>query len=438
MTWAPPQNVGDTDPTISDAKAKLARYSYGKAANDGTDTYTAAFHDALITFAHNRNEQIARGQVKGPVVNTVGIYDWAMKTQLGTLPAPSTPPPPSRPNVWLYTAPGSGANWDQGPSFDMGEWAKEALGINHQPLSFQKGGYLGLMGGDPGFSYNEVIYDEYKSLEYNLEHNPKIHIADDGTVTCDSDLILIFSGYSQSADGMEDALEILFGDGGFVPPATGVAVGPGRFRAIRDHVKGVINFGNPSRENPGMTGVPGYQPAGTGISLKKRPKWLHDLIVSITRTGDFYACTTDTIRPPFYKIIVEADFSLPFFVHVLKVGMGVFENFLPIFGGILGPLAPVIVGGATGLTGLMPLLTGMMGQAAGGAPTDGDAALDAELEKLLSVQGILTHFPDLIALIGSLNGIAIHGDYQFAGSPEFGGRNGVQVGCDVLRGLVGA
>jgi hypothetical protein len=83
----------------------------------------------------------------------------------------------------------------------------------------------------------------------------------------------------------------------------------------------------------------------------------------------------------------------------------------------------------------MPLLTGMMGQATG-TSTPGDDALDRELEQLLSAQGILTHFPDLITLIGSLNGIAIHGDYQGGPHAEFGGRNGVQVGIDVVRQLV--
>ena len=84
-----------------------------------------------------------------------------------------TPIPEARRPIWFYSCPGSGANWDQGPSFVAGEmvagkqWnhpGRESLRINHQPVGFVKGGYLGLLGGDPKFSYLEVIEDQKHSL----------------------------------------------------------------------------------------------------------------------------------------------------------------------------------------------------------------------------------------------------------------------------------
>src|SRR5258707_364201 len=40
---------------------------------------------------------------------------------------------PHRP-IWIYSAPGSGAPWNIGPAFDVGEGAKLVLNINHQPI----------------------------------------------------------------------------------------------------------------------------------------------------------------------------------------------------------------------------------------------------------------------------------------------------------------
>lgn len=298
------------------------------------------------------------------------------------------PPAPAYRKIWIYTAPGSGADWWLGPSFDLGERCKNVLHINHQPLAFTKGGYLGLMGGDPGFSYNEVTYDQYKSLEYNLDHNPDIN---------DPDVELWFSGYSQSADGMEDALEILFGDGGFVIPATGEVCGPGKYRHLRDRINGVVQFGNPSKKD-------------TGIARKVRPAWLDALIRNVFYDNDFYAVVpqADVIRPDFYAIIVESDISLPFFVHVLKIAVPVVLGYIPLLG-VFGPLAQVAVAAMAGLSNLLPLFGGLMGQAG----TSQDDAVDAKLEALLQPTGILENIPGLITLIAALPGLQAHGNYPF-------------------------
>ncbi|AGU91961.1 lysin B [Mycobacterium phage Adawi] len=92
MAWAPPSKPGDTDPLIVPAKAYLRRFSYGKGLDD-TPIYTAEFGQALMTFAPKRNAEIDAGTKAKPYVNVGGVFDWAMKKQLGLL-EPAPPPPP--------------------------------------------------------------------------------------------------------------------------------------------------------------------------------------------------------------------------------------------------------------------------------------------------------------------------------------------------------
>lgn len=277
-------------------------------------------------------------------------------SDLHTLRLVSPTQPTERRKIWFYSAPGSGSEWWAGPSFEVGEWCKNVLHLQHQPIGFPIGGYLGLMGGDPGLSYNEVIAAEGAELERLLDTNPDIN---------DPDLELWFSAYSQSADGLEDALVRLFGDGG-------------KYAHLRSRINGVIQFGNPSKRT-------------TGIARKARPEWLYALVHNLNHPNDFYAEAPDAIRPVFYAEIVQADTSLPFFAHVLKVALPIIGG-LPFFGPLLAPmLAP--------FTPLMGLVSGP------------DEPVDAQLVALLSAQGVLTHIPDLIQLVSALPGIQAHGDW---------------------------
>lgn len=335
----------------------------------------------------------------------------------------STPPPapPRREGFWIFTAPGSGASWDVGPSFEVGKWCEAALGFHHQPIGYPIGGYLGLMGGPPDLSYNEVIAAQGIELERLLDINPDVQAAMRARASNWSVPVkfrAVFSGYSQSADGMEDALVRLFGDGG-------------KYERLRDCILGVPNFGNPSKAPSANTGVQGWNPAGWGIARKVRPGWLSRLVVSITNPNDFYACVpdSDAIRPGFYAIIVQAELSLPFFVHVLKIAGPIILGTLPIFGPFLGPLAPIAIAGATGLTAFLPLLSGLMGQAQSG----GDEEVDRKLIEMLSVTGLIKNVPALIGLVGALPGLQKHGEYHLP-QAEFQGRTGIQVACDVIRG----
>lgn len=377
--------------------------------------------DAALTSEMQRRLKIPVTGRFDDFTATKARYAWGGKD------APAIPPEApvtSRRKIWLYSAPGSGADYWVGPSFELGEFCKKVLKINHQPMYFQKGGYLGLMGGDPAFSYNDVTFDEYKSLEWLLDNNPDIN---------DPDLELWLSGYSQSADGMEDALEILFGDGCSI---NGKTYGTGKYAHIRSRINGSIQFGNPSRqEGRCRIGRNAYtQPPGWGISRKRRPAWLQAITYSITAQSpgapDFYACTDDDIRPLFYEWFVKAETELPFVVYCAKIIVPALLNLIAPFLGSLGgnsvanPLAGGILAGATGL----PI--SLLGPILGGITGSGEQP-NPKLIELLSVKGVLTNIPQLIHLLTQLSGIQTHGEYHLPKS-EFNGRTGIQVACDIV------
>jgi hypothetical protein len=306
----------------------------------------------------------------------------------------STPPVvKDRRPIWFYSAPGSGADYWVGPSFETGEYAKNVLNINHQPLYFQKGGYLGLLGGDSKFSYNEVIFDQYLSLMHCLAVNPdvtKAMAARRANRTARVDVELHFSGYSQSAHGMLEALLKLFGDGG-------------PYELIRDRINLVIVFGNPATR-------------GTGIADRVYPDWLEEKTRNLNQPGDFYAFGSDEIRRAMFQIIVEADMELPFFVHVIRLAVPIIMQWaatlIPIFGPLLGGFGPMVqlaLGTLNGLQGIgnNPMLSGLMGQAG----SDKDHAIDIRLYNLLTPTGLLSNVGTLIGLIAALPGLQAHGDF---------------------------
>jgi hypothetical protein len=312
---------------------------------------------------------------------------------------------PHRP-IWCYSAPGSGVPWWVGPPFDLGEWCKTTLNLNHQPVGYDIGGYLGFMGGDPSLSYLDVIAQEDAELERLISLNPDLN---------DPNVEFWFFSYSQSAEGMKRSVARLFGDGG-------------RYAHLRPRINGVIAFGDPTRK-PGQTKV-GNIPPGAGISNWTAPAWLEALTWSITNqtpTPDFYACCTSKIARMAYEVIVRAETELPFVIYIGQIIIPALLNLIaPFLGasGLASPLALPILAGATGspISALAPIVGGVMGS---------NEQPDPELIKMLSVQGLLTSIPDLLGLLVALPGIGVHGDY-YAPKDEFGGRSGFQVGCDVI------
>lgn len=331
-----------------------------------------------------------------------------------------------RRKIWIYTFPGSGANWDQGPSFQLGERCRNVLNLNHQPVYFQKGGYLGFMGGAADFSYNEVTFDLYKSLGALLDANPdaqealrlardlvaRAYPGRDESALTDLELQSIatalefehhLSGFSQSAQGVEEAAELLYGDGGFVHPGdpTQTPSGPGRYRLLRHTLKLVVQFGNPSTE-------------GTGIARRVRSAWLRAKVRNVNYDNDFYAVVpkSDAIRPAMYEIIVDAQMEFPFFVRVLRLGARIIPEWLNLFGGLLGPFSPLAqltVAGLAGLNAGMPLLGTFFGMAG----TARDRDVDEQVYQLLKPTGVLANITGLIGLVGALPGLQAHGGYEF-------------------------
>lgn len=313
-----------------------------------------------------------------------------------------TAPPADQPKlpIWHYNAPGSGATTFQGPAFQTAARAEREFRHHNQPIGYPMGGYLGLMGGPPDLSYNDVIHALDVELERLLWSNPDVLDAMERRrldATAAVAVELWFEAYSQSADGIRRSVNRLFGDGG-------------PFAMLRDRINGLILFGDP--------GTP-----KTGISRLTYPAWLEALVREVNYSNDFYAIAPDNIRPAMFGIIVEAEMELPFFVHVLRLAARIIPDwltFLPIGGmlgglgglmgkgGPFGTLATLSVGAMTGLGG-NPALGQLMGMAGGG----GDQEVDDKLYDLLKPTGILANIGGLIQLVGALPGLQAHGGYEF-------------------------
>ena len=300
-------------------------------------------------------------------------------------------PPLGPRKIWFFSAPGSGADWNVGPSHDLGERAKKILKINHQPVGYDKGGYMGLMGGDPKFSYLDVIGFLRNELRRLILVNPNVG---------DPEFEIWLSGYSQSADGMLEAATELFGDGG-------------EFEHLRPRINGIIVFGNPATRT-------------TGIARKSFPEWVEKLTHNINTKDDFYAVALDRIRPLFYEWFIRAETELPFVVYSGQIIIPALLNLLAPFlsGGLGNPLTTGILAGATGVPTnvLSPILGGIQNSRERPNP---------ELVQLLSVQGVLTNIPELIKLVIALPGLQSHGEYHLP-HLEFGGKTGVDVGYDIM------
>lgn len=394
MTARLPLKLGSSDQRGDDvthwqkwAKAYAASYADLMGPVDGYYGNT----DAAFTREMQRRLGLVQDGIFGE--RTAGMVGYA-----GAKPAPARRP------IWLYSAPGSGADFWLGPSHDLGEMVagkgfngpgRGSLRINHQPIGFAKGGYLGLMGGDPALSYIDVITSQKVELARLLRENPDVQHAMRGGI---GDVELWFSGYSQSADGMLEAVLELFGDGG-------------EFAPIRDRINGLLLFGNPA------TPV-------TGIARKTFPAWLNALTRNINVANDFYAVAKDKIRPLFYEWFIQAETEIPFVIYSAQIVLPAIANLIPVVGPLLGPLFPVALALQLGMSSIVPLLTMVTGGVNGTA-----AKPNPELVKLLSLQGLLTSLPDLMGLITALPGLQAHGLYHLP-IAEFGGRTGPQVAYD--------
>lgn len=110
MAWAPPQKIGDRDSLIPAAKHHLARFSYGKSLGD-SDEYTPEFGVALRQWQTNIHYQVVFNGRPAPDVNLLGVFDWAVKKQMGLLPTTGPVLP------WIITVAGHLGAMDSGPAY---------------------------------------------------------------------------------------------------------------------------------------------------------------------------------------------------------------------------------------------------------------------------------------------------------------------------------
>ncbi|MFA5707951.1 peptidoglycan-binding domain-containing protein [Mycolicibacterium sp.] len=394
------------DPWYDWATRYAASYAFLLGAKDG---YYGADEAAFTREMQRRLGLVQDGIFGDRLASAVG-YTW---------PGAATPPVvETRRPIWFYSNPGSGAGWDIGPGFVVGEmvagkrWnhpGRQSLRINHQPVGSIIGGYLGLMGGDPKHSYLDVIADQKREIARLLRVNPDVIAAlhaRESDPTAAVAVELWFQGYSQKADGVLEAVAELFGDGG-------------EFAVIRDRINGVIVHGNPAAP-------------GTGIARKTFPAWLDAITHNINTDDDFYAVARDRIRPLFYEWFIRAETELPFVVYtaqiILPALLRLVAPFLAGAGGLGNPMivtaATQAISMATGVGG--GLLSGIVGQV-----TQTNEKPNPDLIELLSVQGVLTHLGDLIELVRALPGLQSHGAYHLP-RPEFGGRDGQMVAYDIV------
>lgn len=332
-------------------------------------------------------------RLRRPVTGQVSDDELRILGLLPGMPAAATS------TTWVYTAAGTGAPWWVGPQFEIGKHA-EFRGLNHQPLAYPAGGFLGQP--DPKLSYNEsiaILKNEWARL---LRLN---------TV---GDIVTI--GYSQSADGLQRAAAELFGE-------------DGEFESQRHRLRMAVMLGNPTRV-PGPTKL-GNNPKGAGIARWYPPDWLQDATVDITTHDDLYACATNnTLVPLFYPWFVKAETELPFVAYSAQI-------IIPAIASYFGIAAPLLTGalGAGGVTALafftriaVPALTQMLGAASDAPPPD------PKLVAALSAQGVLGDIPRLIRTLRALAGIHAHNSYHVP-RPEFGGRTGITVGFQLIDQL---
>lgn len=397
------------------AKKYASSYAFLLGPRDG---YFGAAEDSFVREMQRRLGNVVIDGIFGQQMAQATGYKWSDGSVVIAQ---------KRRKIWIYTFPGSGADFWFGPSHDLGEKCRQILRLNHQPVKFEKGGYLGALGGNSKFSYDEVIWDQCKSLEWLLDNNIDAQEAmRNAQQFCANkgwredqlnDLQLIeiakalefefhLSGYSQSADGAEEAAEWLFGYGGYVHPGDkSQTPSTGKYLLLRHCLKLVVQFGNPSTRH-------------TGIARKHRSQWLYDKVRNVNKKDDFYAVVpaSERIRPAFYAIIVKAEMELPFGVHVLRIALPIVMEWAslllpmlkPLVGGF-GPLVQLGVGAISGLQGLAasPILGGLMGQ----AQSDKDKKVDQDIIDILKPTGLLVNIPGLIGLLAALPGLQSHGQY---------------------------
>lgn len=137
MVWQPASKPGDTDPLISDAKRELRKFSYGRAADDGTDIYTDKFSDALVQYKTNVRLLVQRGVRPGPLPDTDSQFDWATKVQMNLIARSTVPGPSPAAGRPLYiSVEGHLSDMFVGPAAEVGRVLEAEGLVQWQPTGY--------------------------------------------------------------------------------------------------------------------------------------------------------------------------------------------------------------------------------------------------------------------------------------------------------------
>lgn len=415
MAYTPPSKVGQTHEKLSDAKAYLKRFSYGKIEGLGTtdtgDTITEGYLRAQRQFKSNIHLDFIKGR-RPPGMPDLDpnstAFDWATQKNMLLL-GPAVPPPPAVKPFLALNFTGTWGAWDNGFGWDVmlrldqSRWQLQGLGYNTQAF----------MIGTTDHSYLDMCNEgAAEGLKFALPTQQRIGL-------------FAYSG------GCGAAWEFMR-----------------RWPADRRNQIAIVEaFGDPNRP-PGPT-LLGNNPEGHGISEDFAPEWVQDRYYSFVLPGDMYGSATG-ILPIFYDILVRLEMTPEFIMWFFQLIVDQLGNLTPIGGllfgtggdsslpffGQLAPLLPMLAGGGGalgglgGLGGLIGGLGGMLGGFSGA--TTGTAG-----GQKINLLAMLLNIPAIINALVKLLNFAISGDHGHYGdkSVTSDGMTCVDKGAQIANAL---
>lgn len=348
MAWAPPQKVGDRDPSVAAAKLKLRKYSYGKTL-DTTDLYTAEFGVALQQFQGIVHSEVGAGKRKTPDVNTTGVLDWATKVQLGLITTNPAAPAAAKTRHPAYVFRGTGGVIGQDYVSRVCQANADLVEEIHTPWAATMGGIpVGTSGGINDPSMGRAVTEGFTAWQADfrrrLAANPK--------VKC------VVGGYSAGAVLAAKVREYLLT---YYP----------------DNYLCSFSIGDPTRP-PGGSFYGGTDPGGQGIAswhYGNIRDWRHCWLTNTADPNrpDMYARIplgkTGEIMQDAYDMVTRLELS-----NLVVTAQSVVAA-IPEITADAGIAVPDALGAlANGVPGLigwgLPLLTGALGGLIGGGNPD--------------------------------------------------------------------
>lgn len=388
MAYEPPDEVGETHPKISDAKAVLKRYWYGRAEGLGTtdvdDTITPGFERGFRQYRINIHYDYVRGKrpLGMPDLDPENPdFNWAAQKNMGLLAPAVLPPPAAKPFLALnfpgtWGAHNNGFGWDTMVRLNPSKW--ELFGLTYNTTAF--------LIGSADHSYLDMCNDGANTgLAVALPRPRSQRIG-----------LFAYSG------GCGAAREFLM-----------------RWPADRrDQIAGVFAIGDPNRP-PGPT-LTGFSADGHGISEDFPPDWVLPRYYSFNLEDDMYGSAVGLL-PVFYDILVRLEATPEFIKWFFMLLVDQAGRLTPIGGQLLG-----VGGGGVPffgqLSGLLPMITG--GTAAGLPQVN-------LLMMLFNIPAIITTIIAALQFLISQD----HGGYADPRKAVFGGMTAIDRAAQIANAL---